>query len=240
VVYGAVGHLSPSERTKYTAHLDHGGLAKLSECLLAWSKASTLDRDAFRERFLGGAGSDEAVDHLRKAALGAAKATTIDEQRDAAGELAAAYLTVGADRWPRFVAAAHEHTMVVGVSPASGGSTPPVVTKVQELLLTPRIPFLAEPPKDIIPRLMQRIPRQSGKEAADNVPSWARGIPRRVGETPRDYAKRLMDGRYGPGNWDTEDTGPTSDFSRIRKFGERAFRNPKESAPASPETKPEA
>jgi hypothetical protein len=240
VVYGAVGHLSPSERAKYTAHLDHGGLLKLSESLLAWSRESTLDRDTFRERFLGGAGSDEAVDHLRKAAEGAAKATTIDEQRDAAGELAAAYRSVGPDRWPRFVAAAHEHTMAAGVSSAGGGNKEPVVTRVQELLLSPRIPFLAEPPKGIIPRLMERIPRRSGKEAADNVPSWARGIPRRVGETPRDYAKRLMDGRYGPGNWDTEDTGPTSDFSRIRKFGERAFRNPKESAPASPETKPEA
>jgi hypothetical protein len=213
-------------------------LAKLSECLLAWSRASTLDRDAFREQFFGGAGSDEAVDHLRKAAEGAAKATTVDEQRDAAGELAAAYRSVGPDRWPRFVAAAHEHTMAAGVSPAGGGSTPPVATKVQELLLAPRVPFLAEPPKGIIPRLMERIPRQSGKEAASDVPSWARGIPRRVGETPNDYAERLMDQRYGPGNW--KRTGSNTEFNRIKKFGERAFRDPRETAPVEIEQRPEA
>jgi hypothetical protein len=88
VVYGAVGHLSATERGKYTAYLERGGLSKLSEGLLAWSKASSLDRDTFRERFLGGVGSDEAVDHLRNAALGAARATKADEQRGAAGELA--------------------------------------------------------------------------------------------------------------------------------------------------------
>ena len=99
VVYGVVGHLSPTERRNYTAHLDQGGLSKLSESLLAWSKASSLDRDTFRERFLGGNGSDEAVDHLRNAALRAARATTTDEQRDAAGELAGAYRSVGAKKF---------------------------------------------------------------------------------------------------------------------------------------------
>jgi hypothetical protein len=238
VVYGAVGHLSPSERPKYTAHLDQGGLLKLSESLLAWSRASNLSREGFRERFLGGAGSDEVVDHLRKAAGGASKAITADQQRDAAGELAAAYRLVGADRWPRFVAAAHEHTTAADRSAAGGGDAPPTATRVQELLLSPRLPFLAEPPKGIIPRLMERIPRQSGKEAASDVPSWARGIPRQVGETPNDYAKRLMDGRYGPGNW--KRTGSNTEFNRIKKFGERAFRDPKETAPVEIEQRPEA
>jgi hypothetical protein len=169
--------------------------------------------------------------------MGAATATATDAQRDAAGELAAAYRSVGPARWPRFVATAHEQTMAPGPTTAAG-NVPPVVTKVQELLLSPRIPFLAEPPKGIIPRLMERIPRQSGKESADNVPSWARGNPRRVRETPRDYAKRLMDNRYGPGNW--RGTGGQSEFNRIKKFGERGFRNPKEAAPADIEQRPEA
>ena len=85
------------------------------------------------------------------------------------------------------------------------------------------LPFLYSRPP-ILPRLMERIHNQSGKEAATNVPSWARGIPRRVGETPREYAKRVMDDKFGPGGW--KDTGPRSDFNRIKKHGERAFRDP--------------
>jgi hypothetical protein len=108
VVYGAVGHLSPAERPRYAAHLDRGGLSGLSEGMLAWSRVPNLDRDTFRERYFGGVRSDEVVDHLRKAAEGAAKATTPGQQRDAAGELAAAYRLVGADRWPRFIAGAHD------------------------------------------------------------------------------------------------------------------------------------
>jgi hypothetical protein len=236
VVYGAVGHLSPAERTKFTAYLDRAAVARLSECLLAWSEARGLGRNSFRERFLGGAGSDEVVDHLRKAADTAARATTPEEQRAAAGELAAAWRSVGGDRWPRFIAGAHDRAAAVSIVAASGQASSAVVTKVQELLLTPRIPFLAEPPKGIIPRLMERIPRQSDKEAATDVPSWARGIARRVGETPNDYARRLMDGRYGPGNWKPSNR----EYNQIKKFGERAFRDPTTVAPAEGEGQPEA
>lgn len=108
VVYGAVGHLLPAERPQYAAHLDRGGLSRLSESLLAWSKARSLDRDTFRERYFGSVGSDQVVNHLRKAAQGAAEATTPEQQRDAAGEVAAAYRLVGADRWSRFIADAHD------------------------------------------------------------------------------------------------------------------------------------
>ncbi len=197
IVYGAVGHLSPAERQQFATHLDQGGLSRLSESLVAWSRAASLDRDTFRERYLGGAGSDDAVDHLRNAAADVTKATTSEQQRDASGELAAAYRVVGPDSWPRFIAAAHELTMAARPDRANESDASPAVTKVQELLLTPRFPFLAEPPKGIIPRLMERIPRQSGKEAASDIPSWARGIPRRVGQTPQDYARRVMDDHYG-------------------------------------------
>jgi len=87
------------------------------------------------------------------------------------------------------------------------------------------MPLLSRPP-GVLPRLMERISGQSGKEAASNVPSWAKGVPRRVGETPRDYAKRILDDKYGPGRW--EGTGPKSEYNIIKKFGQRAFRDPAE------------
>ncbi len=240
IIYGAVGHLSPAERQQYSAHLDQGGLSPLTQSLLAWSRAASLDRDTFRERYLGGTGSDDVVDHLRKAAEGLLGATTPEQQRDASGELAAAYRQVGPDRWPRFIAAADRLAAAARAAPATAREAPPGAIKVQELLLTPRFPFLAEPPKGIIPRLMERIPRQSGKEAADRVPSWARGNPRRVGETPNDYAKRLMDERYGEGKWDQSKIGPKSEYNQIKKFGERAFRNPKAASPIDANNAPEA
>jgi hypothetical protein len=236
IAYGAVGHLSPAERLQYMAHLDRGGLSRLTENLLAWSHAANLDRNAFREKYLGGVGSDEVVDHLRDAADGAAKATTPEQLRDAAGEVAAAYRLVGAYRWARFIAHAHDRTVAATTPSTDVSNAQPIATKVQELLLTPRFPFLTEPPKGIVPRLMERIPRQSGKEAASDVPSWARGIPRRVGETPNDYAKRLMDDHHGPGNWK-----PTNrEFNQIKKNGERAFRDPRETVPGADGSRPEA
>jgi RHS repeat-associated protein len=66
-----------------------------------------------------------------------------------------------------------------------------------------------------------RIPGRRGREAATDVPSWAQGEAPRVGENGRDFARRILDGRYGEGGW--EGTGPGSEFSRIRKFGDRAF-----------------
>ncbi|MGW6424419.1 hypothetical protein ACWF82_17250 [Nocardia sp. NPDC055053] len=65
----------------------------------------------------------------------------------------------------------------------------------------------------------------SGKEKADDVPSWAKGRPPFVGESGKDYARRLMDEQYGPGNW--EGTGPKSEFNKIKKYGDRAWQDPK-------------
>jgi hypothetical protein len=114
--------------------------------------------------------------------------------------------------------------------------TSPDAQRVQEFLFTPRFPFFAEPPKGLVPRFMERIPRQSGKEAADNVPSWARGFRRIVGETLRQYAKRLMDEHYGPGKW--EDT--EREYNQIKKFGQRAFRDPKSEILVPSDDGPEA
>jgi len=60
----------------------------------------------------------------------------------------------------------------------------------------------------------------SGKEAAGDVPSWAKGKRPRTTEKGRDFAKRLLDDRYGAGNYPT---GPGSEFSKIKKWGDRAF-----------------
>jgi hypothetical protein len=114
--------------------------------------------------------------------------------------------------------------------------TSPDTQRVQEFLFTPRFPFFAEPPKGLVPRFMERIPRQSGKEAADDLPSWAKGFHRLVDETPSQFAKRLMDEKYGPGGWKE----PNREYNRIKKFGQRAFRKPKSTFSLDTEAEPEA
>src|SRR5256714_13856816 len=60
----------------------------------------------------------------------------------------------------------------------------------------------------------------SGKEAADDVPSWAQGERPLTTENGRDFAKRLLDDKYGAGNYPT---GPGSEFNKIKKWDDRAF-----------------
>jgi hypothetical protein len=66
-------------------------------------------------------------------------------------------------------------------------------------------------------------PGVSGKEGAKDVPSWVRGLRPRVSESGKDFARRVMDEKYGPGNWN-EGTG--SEFNKIRKWGDRSFQDP--------------
>jgi hypothetical protein len=63
----------------------------------------------------------------------------------------------------------------------------------------------------------------SGKEGAKDVPSWAKGQRPKVNESGKDFAKRLLDEKYGEGNYDK---GPGSEFNKIQKWGDRAFENP--------------
>jgi hypothetical protein len=63
-------------------------------------------------------------------------------------------------------------------------------------------------------------PGATGKLGATNIPSWAKGQFPNVGESGRDFAKRLMDDKYGAGNYDT---GPASEFSKLKKYGDRHF-----------------
>ena len=63
---------------------------------------------------------------------------------------------------------------------------------------------------------------KSAKEAAKDVPSWAKGNAPYVGENGKQFAKRLMDERYGVGNYDQ---GVGSEYNKIKKWGDRGFEN---------------
>jgi hypothetical protein len=63
-------------------------------------------------------------------------------------------------------------------------------------------------------------PGLSGKEAARDVPSWAKGQRPLVGEPGKKFAERLLDAKYGRGNYPK---GPGSEFNKIQKWGDRAF-----------------
>jgi hypothetical protein len=82
-----------------------------------------------------------------------------------------------------------------------------------------RPPIPTTPPS---PKANTKTPKAgaSGAEAAKDVPSWAKGERPFVGEDGKAFAKRLLDTKYGPGKWDS---GPTSEFNRIQKFGDRGF-----------------
>jgi len=60
----------------------------------------------------------------------------------------------------------------------------------------------------------------SGKDGAKDIPSWAEGERPLLTENGREFAERLLDGKYGRGNYPT---GPGSEFSKIKKWGDRAF-----------------
>jgi hypothetical protein len=63
----------------------------------------------------------------------------------------------------------------------------------------------------------------SGKEGAKDVPSWAKGERPKVNESGKDFAKRLLDKKYGEGNYGK---GPGSEFNKIQKWGDRSFEDP--------------
>lgn len=60
--------------------------------------------------------------------------------------------------------------------------------------------------------------KSSGKEKANDIPSWAKGEKPKEGESGKDYAKRLCDKKYGEGNYDK---GPASDYNKLKKYGDR-------------------
>jgi len=62
----------------------------------------------------------------------------------------------------------------------------------------------------------------SGKQGATDIPSWAIGRKPNAGESGKDFAKRLMDEKYGVGKYDT---GPGSEYNKLKKYGDRHFTN---------------
>ncbi|OQP43609.1 hypothetical protein A4H97_33835 [Niastella yeongjuensis] len=60
-----------------------------------------------------------------------------------------------------------------------------------------------------------------GGKSKDDVPEWARGYRPRKGEKGEDFSKRLLDKKYGPGNWKK---GPATEFNKIKKFGDSDFK----------------
>ena len=64
---------------------------------------------------------------------------------------------------------------------------------------------------------LKKIPKQLGKESADDTSNWARGKPPYKGETPEEYAYRLIRERYDNKKLEKDEKGSGSEFSRIKK-----------------------
>ncbi|MBI1937416.1 MAG: RHS repeat-associated core domain-containing protein [Ignavibacteriales bacterium] len=61
--------------------------------------------------------------------------------------------------------------------------------------------------------------KSSGKERATDIPSYAKGTRPAPGENADDYAKRILDKKYGKGNWDKKNKH--GEYSKIKKWGDR-------------------
>ena len=67
-----------------------------------------------------------------------------------------------------------------------------------------------------------RLANQTAREAATDIPSWASGERpcKNPNETGSAFAKRLLDAKYGAGNYKT---GTNTEYSKLQKFGDSAF-----------------
>ncbi len=75
-------------------------------------------------------------------------------------------------------------------------------------------------PKYVFGKLIKfaKASKTSKKERSTDAPEWAKREPPKKGETGKVYAKRILDKKYGKGNWKK---GPTSEFNRIIKYAKR-------------------
>jgi RHS repeat-associated protein len=110
------------------------------------------------------------------------------------------------------VAGSDNQTIMVRLGPA-GTRTTPLPDDFE-------VPMPRVKP-DASPTPRRTASGKSAAEAAKDVPIWAKGERPLSTETGNDFARRLMDNKYGPGKW--KGTGPTSEFSKIRKWGDRGF-----------------
>ncbi|MCF7853122.1 MAG: hypothetical protein K9M07_07790 [Simkaniaceae bacterium] len=60
----------------------------------------------------------------------------------------------------------------------------------------------------------------NGKEGAKDIPHWAKGSKPFSYESGKEFAKRLMNDKYGAGNYPT---GPKSEYNQIKKWGDRSW-----------------
>ena len=66
--------------------------------------------------------------------------------------------------------------------------------------------------------LWSKETRASGKKTASDVPSWIRNEPILPGESGKEFAKRVLEKRYGEGNYKT---GPKSEYNQAKKWVDR-------------------
>ena len=60
----------------------------------------------------------------------------------------------------------------------------------------------------------------SGKEKSNDIPTWAEGQVPYIDESGKEFAKRLMDEKYGKDNYEK---GLDSEFNKLKKWGDRGF-----------------
>lgn len=68
-----------------------------------------------------------------------------------------------------------------------------------------------------------KVSGKSAKEAASDAPSWVKGqrpCRKPINEDGGAFAKRLLDEKYGAGNYKK---GAASEFSKTKKYGQRSF-----------------
>ena len=66
----------------------------------------------------------------------------------------------------------------------------------------------------------KKTTRRSGKEKADDKPSWVSLNDVDRNKTPQQNARELLDQKYGAGNWKT---GPASEYNMIVKWIARSI-----------------
>ena len=71
---------------------------------------------------------------------------------------------------------------------------------------------------DGIKILFKKQSKSSGKEKGNDTPSWSKGKKPKKGESGKDFAKRVMDEKYGKDNYDR---GPNSEYNKLKKYADR-------------------
>ena len=63
--------------------------------------------------------------------------------------------------------------------------------------------------------------KKSGKEKASDAPSWAKGERPAPKQKCQDFAKQLLNAKYGAGNWQK---GPGTEYNKIIKWCQRGLK----------------